>query len=424
MKDDILIDNDTKDNDTMKDHVNMIDSYMKDDILKDDNKMKDDNANKILGDEKDKEYEKEALKLIEDYISNDDKHNNEKLDDDKHDDDNHDDDKDDDDKLNDDKHDDDKNYDNHDQEKHEDYKHEDQHYDGKYDHEKGNDDNHVYENNDNEKIGEENEDEDEKDDDENNVNYKFFIGADSHYLDFWNLRNKTFIKNFKFSNFKILKITKDFKRVFACKSSKMEIWDLFFNSDIIFKSNCFGNIIQTPEFKYLEINLEGTQAFSANSDNSIKIWNVNKLKIYKTQENAHKKYISSILYVENLKKLFSAGGDNLIKIWNAEDIKLLGKLEAHRKINFLSIWKEDKIISATNKIIGIWDLTKQKQYGNFLTGHSDKIFSLLVVPDLDCLASVSKDKKFIIWNLKTQKQKNCITHDIGFKNIILRLQVF
>src|SRR5688500_3016946 len=52
-----------------------------------------------------------------------------------------------------------------------------------------------------------------------------------------------------------------------------------------------------------------------------------------------------------------------------------------------------------------WDVTEGQRIGDPLTGHSARITSLAFSPDGSTLASASRDKSIILWDVNTGKQR-------------------
>ena len=113
--------------------------------------------------------------------------------------------------------------------------------------------------------------------------------------------------------------------------------------------------------------------------------------------------------------LFTCSHDNLLKSWSLSsgrvDSTFIGSERAIYTIH-LSPFNTSLLFSGGyDCIVRVWDI-KTAQCTLALKGHTDSIFSLLLLPD-GRLVSGSSDKSIKIWNLKAKKCEATLTGHLG-----------
>ena len=113
--------------------------------------------------------------------------------------------------------------------------------------------------------------------------------------------------------------------------------------------------------------------------------------------------------------IFSCSHDNLLKSWSTSTGRLeatfIGSERAIYTIH-LSPFNPSLLFSGGyDCAIRVWDI-KSAQCTHTLKGHTDSIFSLLLLPD-GRLISGSSDKSIKVWNLKTRKCEATLTGHLG-----------
>ena len=113
--------------------------------------------------------------------------------------------------------------------------------------------------------------------------------------------------------------------------------------------------------------------------------------------------------------IFSCSHDNLLKSWSLTTGRLeqtfIGSERAIYTIH-LSPFNPSLLFSGGyDCAIRVWDI-KSAQCTHTLKGHTDSIFSLLLLPD-GRLVSGSSDKSIKVWNLKTRKCEATLTGHLG-----------
>lgn len=75
--------------------------------------------------------------------------------------------------------------------------------------------------------------------------------------------------------------------------------------------------------------------FSASRDGCIKKWNLNKLKLVRTMNLAHKESIQALSLIKNANDfndgdlLVSGCRGGILKVWDSENCKLISEIKAH-----------------------------------------------------------------------------------------------
>ena len=100
-------------------------------------------------------------------------------------------------------------------------------------------------------------------------------------------------------------------------------------------------------------------------------------------------------------QLISGSGDRTIKIWNVETGKLWKTLEGHTNEVFsLTISKEGQLVSgSSDRTIIVWNI-ETGQILKTLKGHTNFVSSLVISKEGQ-LVSGSADKSIKVWNIKT-----------------------
>jgi WD40 repeat protein len=116
----------------------------------------------------------------------------------------------------------------------------------------------------------------------------------------------------------------------------------------------------------------------------------------------HSDSVWSVAFSPGGQYLASGNSDNTIKIWNVNDGQLKQTLTGH------SDWVKSLVFSpngqylasgSSDQTIKIWDVSNG-QLKQTLTGHSDGVWSVAFTPDGQYLASGSSDQTIKIWKLK------------------------
>ena len=139
---------------------------------------------------------------------------------------------------------------------------------------------------------------------------------------------------------------------------------------------------------------------SASSDKTIKIWDYEKRKLFRTID-AHDEEILSLIRLKN-GNLCSGSKDKYIKIWNWQNCTNIDKIKIQdNMVKCLLQLDSETILYSSDKNINIY---KNHEKIGYLDGHDDQINSLYKIKD-NYIISGSSDKTIKIWDIK---KKNCI----------------
>lgn len=227
--------------------------------------------------------------------------------------------------------------------------------------------------------------------------------SEDNTLKIWNMSNENVIKSFKFPTIKTLVyLTND---LVACGwSDGISILNIK-NNAIEFNNTLIKNI------NYL-ITLDNVSlAFSSSNSKSIYIWNIylhntndginNKIKILDYKDTSFDEVSSTSLVRLPNGTLLSAHNDNIIRMWDIFSSNMLKNIYSSGNVTltcFVSLTNELLAISYENNI-KIWDIVKNKTI-KILEGHNEDVESLVVLPN-GFLASGSRDKTILIWNIES-----------------------
>ena len=183
----------------------------------------------------------------------------------------------------------------------------------------------------------------------------------------------------------------------------------------------------------LNFSADGTQLISASYDNTIKLWNLDKIDNsgggeppfageppFSSTIEAHQGGVTGAIFIEGGEAIASVGGDGYLKIWNLEG-QLLQEIKAHKDvINRVAFATEKRPILATashDKTVKFWNLDGQLL--KTLSGHQESVFTLSFSPDAKMLATGSGDRTVKLWQtdirlLKTFQNLEKDTYGLSF----------
>ncbi|MEP7339395.1 MAG: protein kinase [Acidobacteriota bacterium] len=158
---------------------------------------------------------------------------------------------------------------------------------------------------------------------------------------------------------------------------------------------------------------DGRIMATGGQDGSIKFWEAETGRELETLANRHHDWVTSMQFSQDVKWLVSASSDRTLKLWDVNNRREVVTLKGHtNEIDYVRFFSDDQRLISLSFIEGevkIWDLAKVLQ-PTALTGHEDSIYAVAVSPDNRHIASVSRDKTAIIWDMVTGAQQTLRGH--------------
>ena len=154
----------------------------------------------------------------------------------------------------------------------------------------------------------------------------------------------------------------------------------------------------------IQLTKDEKKLISYSADNTIKIWETETGKLFRTLEG-HTGRVDGIQLTEDEKKLISYSNDETIKIWELETGKLFRTLKGHTGfLKGIRLTKDEKkLISYSNdKTIKIWETETGKLF-RALEGHTSIVDGIQLTKDEKKLISYSMDNTIKIWEIESGK---------------------
>lgn len=142
----------------------------------------------------------------------------------------------------------------------------------------------------------------------------------------------------------------------AASGNKITVWNLS-DESVKARFKGFGTIDFSPDGKYL---------VSYGSDNTIKLWDIENLKLLNTFEG-HTDDVRDVKFSNNGKWIASGSSDKTFRVWDVKTGKQLQSVLAHTKgsfarVNEVIFSKDDKflITAGQDRKIKLWDVNSGK----------------------------------------------------------------
>jgi len=194
------------------------------------------------------------------------------------------------------------------------------------------------------------------------------------------------------------------------EAGMIRIWNVAEYKNIFEVKAHVGKILK------LKFTNDSKKLISCGKDNTVRIWNMEKLKLYLPKEGkpAESKpkilknfsnSINDVALFENNKKAAFACEDTTLTFFNLETYEVIAKVNNHEgPVNCLVVNHfSNKLYSGgQDKKLLIYDL-KHFEYEDELGQHDDEVNRMVLLPDNTRLISCSNDKSIKIWNVKDNK---------------------
>ncbi|GAA3821232.1 hypothetical protein GCM10022226_46890 [Sphaerisporangium flaviroseum] len=168
---------------------------------------------------------------------------------------------------------------------------------------------------------------------------------------------------------------------------------------------------------------DGTRLASAGSDETVRVWDVGTGKQVGAPLTGHTRVVNSVAFSPDGKRLASAGSDRKVRVWDVGTGKQVGApLTGHTSfVNSVAFSPDGTSLASAgaDKTVRVWDVGTGKQVGAPLTGHTSFVLSVAFSPDGKRLASAGNDETVRVWDMATGKQVGApLTGHTSFVNSV------
>jgi len=217
--------------------------------------------------------------------------------------------------------------------------------------------------------------------------------SDDHTILIWNNSKIQFNLTNHTDSVNALTKLKNGNLVSCSKDKTIKIWDKNNNFSLI--KTLYGHLRSVICIKPIE---NDDRLVSGSCDKKIIVWNITTGYIIKEINDAHSDCINTLEIYNN--HLLSGSDDKKVKIWNLNNYEWT--YETIHQINSVKSI-ENKFFVAINNGNNFNIHTKYSEYARFetLTGHTDDVRSLAIIPSNENIVSGSGDKTIKVWNSTT-----------------------
>jgi WD40 repeat protein len=154
---------------------------------------------------------------------------------------------------------------------------------------------------------------------------------------------------------------------------------------------------------------DGKTLATGSSDQTIKLWDVQKGKVLHTLEG-HEGKVMSVSFSSDSKILATGSFDKKIKLWDVHNGNLIQTLSGHKNqvysVNFSPDRNSKTLATGSfDNTIKLWSLDERRE-NNTLEGHESEIYSVSFSPDRNSktLATGSGDDTIKLWDVDNKKE--------------------
>ncbi|MEQ9236483.1 MAG: hypothetical protein RIG66_20630, partial [Coleofasciculus sp. E2-BRE-01] len=167
------------------------------------------------------------------------------------------------------------------------------------------------------------------------------------------------------------------------------------------------------------ISPDGQQVVSASSDNTLKVWDLQK-DMEKCTLTGHTDLVNAVAVSPDGQQVVSASSDNTLKVWDLDKGVEQFILTGHTDwVSAVTISPDgQQIVSASrDNTLKVWDLDKGVEQFT-LTGHTDWVSAVAISPDGQQVVSASRDKTLKVWDLDKGVEKFSLTGHTTWVNAV------
>ena len=152
---------------------------------------------------------------------------------------------------------------------------------------------------------------------------------------------------------------------------------------------------------------DGRRLASGSGDRTVRISSAEDPQASPVVLRGHEESVHSVAFSPDGRRLASGSGDKTVRIWNAEDPKAAPVvLRGHKDYVFSVAFSPDgkRLASGSgDKTVRIWNVEDPQASPVVLRGHEESVHSVAFSPDGRRLASGSGDKTVRIWSVEDPK---------------------
>jgi WD40 repeat protein len=166
------------------------------------------------------------------------------------------------------------------------------------------------------------------------------------------------------------------------------------------------------EARYLAFSPDGSRLASASIDQTVRLWDTTKGRLIKVLKG-HAGWVNQLAFSGDGTRIVSASHDQTLRLWNAADGELIAILRGHEGFIWAVAWRGDgKLIASASedRTIRLWD-TEMIERNGVLRGHEQCLYDIAFCPDGTRLATSAWDHTVRFWDVTTGRETGLLKHD-------------